>query len=87
MHLRHPRQTPVLTRTEASCSYHGVSKAGVMHSPEQEVLTRNVHPRLVELNLLLKGPKADQAQDGNKTLLQGFLAACAAYTHLAVLWS
>ena len=29
MHLRHPRQTPVLTRTEGSFSYQGVSKGGV----------------------------------------------------------
>ena len=28
MRLRHPRQTPVLTRTEGSFSYQGVSKGG-----------------------------------------------------------
>ena len=33
MHLRHPRQTPVLTRMEGSVSYQGVSKGGGRHSP------------------------------------------------------
>ena len=34
MHLRHPRQTPVLTCTEGSFSYQRVSKGGTGHSPD-----------------------------------------------------
>ena len=37
MHVQHPRQTQVVSRTEGSFSFHGVSTRGVRHSPAKGV--------------------------------------------------